>query len=46
MKPIRSSAVNTDLLLRTDAFTTAMISSSNITEAREMMSRWPLVTGS
>ena len=42
MKPIRSSALNSDLLLRTEALTTATITSSNIPEAREMMSTWPL----
>src|SRR5262249_18224160 len=46
MNAIRSSASNSERLLRTDALTTAMMSSSNIVEAREMMSMWPLVTGS
>ena len=46
MKPIRSSASNSDLLLRTEALTTATITSSNIPDAREMMSMWPFVTGS
>src|SRR5918994_3723662 len=46
MKPIRSSAVKSDLLLRTDALTTATISSSNICEARVMTSTWPCVIGS
>src|SRR5215510_289823 len=46
MKPIRSSALKSDLLLRTEAFTTATISSSNMPAAREMMSMWPCVIGS
>ena len=46
MNAIRSSASKSDLLLRTDALTTATISSSNMPEAREMMSMWPFVTGS
>ena len=46
MKRTRSSALNSPLFLRTDALTTATISSSNITLAREMTSMWPLVIGS
>jgi hypothetical protein len=46
MKPIRSSALNSALLLRTLAFTTATISWSNILDARLMMSMWPFVIGS
>ena len=46
MNAQRSSAVNRPLFLRTDALTTATISSSNITLAREMTSMWPLVIGS
>ena len=46
MKAQRSSAENSDLLLRTDALTTATISSSNMYEARVMTSTWPFVIGS
>ena len=38
--------MNSDLLLRTEALTTATITSSNMPEAREMMSIWPFVIGS
>ena len=46
MNAIRSSASKSDLLLRTEAFTTATITSSNMPDAREMMSIWPFVIGS
>ena len=46
MKPTRSSTSKSDFDLRTDALTTATISSSNITLAREMTSMWPFVIGS
>src|ERR671922_1039176 len=46
MNAIRSSALNSDLLLRTDALTTATISSSNIDEARVITSMCPCVIGS
>src|SRR5919108_870471 len=46
MNSIRSSAENSELVLRTEAATTATISSSNIAAARVITSRWPLVTGS
>ena len=46
MKPMRSSAVNSARSLRTEALTTATISSSKTSEARVMTSTWPLVIGS
>ena len=46
MNSHRSSALNSVLLLRTDALTTATISSSNIGAARLMTSTWPFVIGS
>src|SRR5215207_9827346 len=46
MNAQRSSALNSVLLLRTEALTTATTSSSNIGAARLMMSTWPWVTGS
>src|SRR5918999_4032251 len=46
MNWIRSSALNSVPLLRTDALTTATISSSNIAAARVITSMWPCVTGS
>src|SRR6185436_2335976 len=46
MNATRSSALNSVLLLRTEALTTATISSSNIGAARLMTSTWPLVIGS
>src|SRR3712207_3066969 len=46
MKAQRSSAENSDLLLRTEALTTATMNSSNIGAAREMTSTWPCVIGS
>src|SRR3954470_6087305 len=46
MKRTRCSPVNMGCVLRTEAFTTATISSSNIAAARLITSTWPLVTGS
>src|SRR5215213_3180951 len=46
MKPHRSSALNSVLLLRTEALTTATMNSSNIGAARLMTSTWPCVIGS
>src|SRR5918998_840610 len=46
MNPQRSSALNSVLVLRTEALTTATTSSSNIGAARLMMSTCPFVTGS
>src|SRR5688500_19500135 len=46
MKPTRSAAVKSDLLLRTEALTTATTSSSKISAARVMTSRCPFVIGS
>ena len=46
MKPTRSSAVNSARSLRTEALITVTISSSKISDARVMMSMWPLVIGS
>ncbi len=46
MNPTRSSAVNSARSLRTDALITVTISSSKISDARVMMSTWPLVIGS
>src|SRR3954447_2647971 len=45
MNAMRSSMSNSARLLRTDALTTATISSSNMPLAREMMSTCPRVTG-
>src|SRR3954451_4472932 len=46
MKRTRCSPVNTGCVLRTEAFTTATISSSNMAAARLITSTWPFVTGS
>src|SRR5918994_655495 len=46
MKPHRSSALKSVLLLRTEALTTATMNSSNIGAARVMTSTWPCVIGS
>jgi hypothetical protein len=46
MNPTRSSALKSVLDLRTEALTTATMSSSNMAAARVMTSTCPLVIGS